>query len=63
MWIWLGLDATTRQVVGVHPGGRSEKDAHAFWAEVPEPYRSGCDIYTDEWEAYVRAIPPESILP
>ena len=59
MWIWLALDATTRQVVAMHAGGRSEKDAKAFWAEVPEPYASGCDIYTDEWEAYRGAVPEE----
>lgn len=59
VWIWLALDATTRQVVAVHAGGRSEQDAKAFWAEVPEPYRSGCDVYTDEWEAYRGAIPAE----
>jgi len=59
VWIWLALDATTRQVVAVHAGGRSEHDAKAFWAEVPEPYRSGCDVYTDEWEAYRGAVPPE----
>lgn len=59
VWIWLALDATTRQVVAVHAGGRSEKDAKAFWEEVPEPYRSGCDVYTDEWDAYRGAIPPE----
>lgn len=59
VWIWLALDALTRQVVAIHAGGRSEEDARAFWAEVPEPYRSGCDVYTDEWEAYRGAIPPE----
>ena len=59
VWIWLALDATTRQVVAIHAGGRSEQDAKAFWAEVPEPYRSGCDVYTDEWDAYRGAIPPE----
>ena len=59
VWIWLALDALTRQVVAVHAGGRSEQDARAFWAEVPEPYRSGCDVYTDEWEAYKAAIPEE----
>jgi insertion element IS1 protein InsB len=59
VWIWLALDATTRQVVAIHAGGRSEQDAKAFWAEVPEPYRSGCDVYTDEWHAYQGAIPPE----
>lgn len=59
VWIWLALDALTRQVVAVHAGGRSEQDAKAFWAEVPEPYRSGCDVYTDEWEAYKAAIPEE----
>lgn len=60
VWIWLALDATTRQVVAIYAGGRSEKDARAFWAEVPEPYRSGCAIYTDEWDAYRGAIPEEA---
>lgn len=59
VWIWLALDALTRQVVAIHAGGRSEQDAKAFWAEVPEPYRSGCDVYTDEWDAYKGVIPPE----
>jgi len=59
VWIWLALDATTCQVVAMHAGGRSEKDAKAFWGEVPEPYASGCGIYTDEWEAYRGAVPEE----
>ena len=59
VWVWLALDATTRQVVAMYAGGRSEQDAKAFWAEVPEPYRSGCDVYTDEWDAYKGAVPPE----
>lgn len=59
VWISLALDALTRQVVAVHAGGRSEKDAKAFWAKLPEPYCSGCDVYTDEWEAYKAAIPEE----
>lgn len=59
VWIWLALDATTRQVVAIHAGGRSEQDAKVFWAEVPEPYRLGCDVYTDEWHAYQGAIPLE----
>jgi insertion element IS1 protein InsB len=58
VWIWLALDAATRQVVAVHAGGRSQQDAKAFWAEIPEPYLSGCDVYTDEWEAYKGVIPP-----
>ena len=45
--------------MAIHAGGRSEQDAKAFWAEVPEPYRSSCDIYTDEWDAYREAIPAE----
>ncbi len=59
VWIWLALDALTRQVVAVHFGGRSEADARLFWAEIPDPYKFGCDVYTDEWEAYKGAIPSE----
>ena len=32
VWIWLAMDAATRQIVAVHAGGRSEQDAKAFWA-------------------------------
>lgn len=60
VWIWLALDALTRQVIAMHAGGRGETDAKAFWEEVPEPYRSGCDVYTDEWDAYKKAIPEEA---
>jgi len=60
VWIWLVLDALTRQVITMHAGGRGETDAKAFWEEVPEPYRSGCDVYTDEWDAYKKAIPEEA---
>ena len=60
VWIWLALDALTRQVVAMHAGGRTEEDAKAFWAEIPDPYRSECDIYTDEWDAYKGAVPPEA---
>ncbi len=63
VWIWLALDALTRQVIAMHAGGRSEADAKAFWEEIPEPYRCGCDVYTDEWEAYKAAIPSEVHFP
>jgi len=63
VWIWLALDATTRQVVAVYAGGRAEKDAKAFWNEVPEPYRSGYEIYTDEWHAYEAVIPQGNHFP
>lgn len=44
----LALDTLTRRVVAVYAGGCAEEDAKVFWVEVPEPYRSKCDIYTDE---------------
>lgn len=52
VWLWVALDAQTRHVVALHVGGRTEEDGTAFWEEVPEPYRSGCQIYTDEWEVF-----------
>jgi insertion element IS1 protein InsB len=38
-WIWIAMDATTRQVIAFHVGDRSRKSAKRLWAKIPQAYR------------------------
>jgi hypothetical protein len=38
-WIWIAMDANTRQVIAFHIGGRSRESGAQLWAKVPEVYR------------------------
>jgi len=41
-WVWLALDAKTREVIGCHIGERSLKSALALWNSLPSVYRLQC---------------------
>ncbi|NJN49670.1 MAG: IS1 family transposase [Alkalinema sp. RL_2_19] len=56
-WVWLALDANTREVVGCHIGNRSRESARALWQSLPGVYRQCAMVYTDFWEAYETVIP------
>ena len=43
-WIWLALDATTREIVGVHIGERSSHSAKQLWQSLPPVYRQ-CAVH------------------
>jgi insertion element IS1 protein InsB len=38
-WIWIAMDAKTRQVMAFHIGDRSRKSAKRLWAKIPQAYR------------------------
>lgn len=57
-WVWLALCRTTRQVVGVAVGDRSEKTCRALWSSVVWRYRKAT-CYSDFWQAYQKVIPSE----
>ena len=45
-WVWLAIDAKTREVIGCHIGDRSLKSAQALWDSLPSVYRLPCqDLY------------------
>ena len=46
-WVWLALDAATREIVGLHIGDRSGNSALALWQSLPPIYRQCAVIYTD----------------
>jgi len=58
-WIWLAMDATTRQIIAFHVGDRSRESAKALWASIPEVYRDHAKFHTDQYEVYKGVIPAE----
>ena len=48
-WIWLALDVTTREIVDVHVGARSEQGARQLWNSLPSIYRQCAVAYTNFW--------------
>lgn len=56
-WIWLALDVTTREIVGVYVGPRSEQGARQLWHSLPGVYRQCAVTYTDFWDAYGCVFP------
>src|SRR5262249_5984939 len=57
-WVWLALDATTRQVIAFHVGDRSQESAEHLWANLPATYREQAMFYTDQYAVYKSVIPP-----
>jgi len=56
-WVWLALDANTREIVGVHIGARDEASACKLWESLPAVYRQCAIAYTDFWTAYAAVLP------
>ena len=38
-WIWIAMDAKTRQIIAFHVGDRSRDSAQQLWAKIPLVYR------------------------
>jgi len=51
-WVWLALDADTREIIGVYIGARDEAAARGLWDSLPAVYRQCAVAYTDFWAAY-----------
>ena len=56
-WIWLAIDAGSREIVGVFMGNRSRQGAKGLWQSLPAVYRQCALCYTDFWEAYEQVLP------
>ena len=39
-WIWITMDAKTRQIIAIHVEGRSRDTAKELWAKMPLEYRA-----------------------
>jgi insertion element IS1 protein InsB len=58
-WIWLAMDAKTRQSIAFHVGDRSRDSAKELWAKIPWVYREQATFHTDQYDAYRGVIPAE----
>jgi insertion element IS1 protein InsB len=56
-WLWLALDARSRQVLAFHVGDRSRNRARQLWDKLPAVYREHATFYTDAYAPYGRVIP------
>jgi IS1 family transposase len=55
-WIWLAMDATTRQIIAFHVGDRSRESAKALWATIPKVYQDHATFHTDQYDVYKSVI-------
>jgi insertion element IS1 protein InsB len=58
LWIWIAMDAKTRQVIAFHMGDRSGESGEQLWAKLPQVYQQQATFYTDVYEVYKGVIPP-----
>ena len=49
-WIWLAIDESTKEIVGVFVGRRSRAGARGLWRSLPPIHRQCAVAYTDFWE-------------
>ena len=56
-WIWLAIDALTREIVGVYIGKRDQAGAIRLWDSLPPVYRQCAVSCTDFWSAYGTVFP------
>jgi insertion element IS1 protein InsB len=56
-WLWIAMDATTRQIIAFHVGDRSHESGKALWADVPPVYREHATFHTDQYAVYKGVIP------
>ena len=56
-WIWLAMDAKTRQIIACYVGDRSRKSFKKLWAMIPKAYRQHATFYTDQYVVYNGVIP------
>jgi IS1 family transposase len=56
-WIWIAMDAKSRQVIAFHVGDRSRKSARRLWAKIPPVYRQHATFYTNQYVVYEGVIP------
>jgi insertion element IS1 protein InsB len=56
-WIWIAMDAKTRQGIAFPVGDRSRRSARRLSAKIPHAYRQHATFYTDQYVVYEGVIP------
>jgi insertion element IS1 protein InsB len=58
-WIWMAMDATTRQVIAFPVGNRSRESGKKLWGTIPLAYREQALFPTDHYDVYTGVRPAE----
>jgi len=58
-WMWIAMDATTRQSIAFHVGARSRERGKALWAKIPMVSREQARFHTDQDDVYKGVMPAE----
>ena len=58
-WVWIAMDANTRQVIAFYVGDRGQESAQKLWENIPKCYRDHATFYTDQYASYEGVIPAE----
>jgi insertion element IS1 protein InsB len=56
-WLWIAMDAKTRQIIAFHVGDRSRESGQELWANIPTAYREQATFHTDQYAVYQGVIP------
>jgi insertion element IS1 protein InsB len=56
-WIWLALNTSTREIVGVFVSSRGKIKAKGLWRSLPAIYRQCAVFYSYIWKAYAEVFP------
>jgi hypothetical protein len=61
-WLWIAMDAMTRQVLAFHVGDRSRQSATALWEKLPVMYQQQALFSTEQYAVEYRC-PASSSTP
>jgi insertion element IS1 protein InsB len=56
-WLWMAMDATSRQIIAFHVGDRSRDSGKELWANIPRVSREQATFHTDQYAVYQGVIP------
>ena len=56
-WVWIAMDAKTRQIIALHVGERSHTSAEPLWAKSPQASRQHATFDTDPYVVDAQGIP------
>lgn len=56
-WLWLAMDAVTRQAIAYYVGDRSKESAKKLWDKIPTIYQKHATFLTDGYASYQGVMP------
>jgi insertion element IS1 protein InsB len=58
-WVWIAMDADTRQIIAFHVGDRRGESGKELWANMPLAYRDQATFPTDHYAVSQGVMPAE----